>query len=296
MFSPSSIKGVIPPIATPLTGSEEVDSQGMAKLVNHLIAAEVDGIFVLGNSGEAPYLTQPDRAEAVEAAVEAAAGRVPVIAGVSDASTKKALEHCRAAVKAGADFVIATPPYYFDIKQEWIYEHMRAIGEEAGGRLLLYNVPQVISGIEPETVARLARSGLVVGIKDSADLTHLQQVVFETRGTNFRVLVGSEYCITAGLLLGAHGCTPSPASMHPRLYVELYRKTIQGEVPAALALQESANRFVDGLAFIPSWFSAVKMALFLMDICGPTAARPSPPVTPEETELLRQYLERWDLL
>jgi len=296
MFNRTSIKGVIPPIATPLTVTEEIDSKGMATLVNHLIAAEVDGIFVLGNNGEAPYLTQEDRVRAIESAVDAAAGRVPVIAGISDTSTKKVLQHCRAALKAGADFVISTPPYYFDLKQEWIYEHMRTIAEEASGRLLLYNVPQSIIGMDPELISRLAATGHAVGIKDSAELTHLQQVVFQTRGTDFTVLAGSEYCITAALLVGAHGCTPSPATIHPQLYVELCRRTIQGEIPEALALQEKANRFVDGFAFVPSWFSAMKMALFLMGICGPTAARPSPPLTPEEPQLLRQYLRQSDLL
>src|SRR5207245_1677065 len=104
--------GIIIPIATPLTSSEEVDKLGMRNLVNYLLAAGVHGIFTLGGTGEFPFLTDRERVRAVEAAVEAVNGRVPVIAGVSEISTKKAIENCRAAQKAGADFAIVTAPYF----------------------------------------------------------------------------------------------------------------------------------------------------------------------------------------
>lgn len=296
MFDRDSLKGIIPPIATPLTSAEEVDVQGMRNLVNYVLDAGAHGIFVLGSTGEFPFLTDRERARAVEAAVEAVNGRAPVIAGISEISTKKAIENCRAAQKAGADFVVATAPYFGRMQQEWVYEHVRAIAGETGARVMLYNVPQIIGDITPETVARLALLENVVGMKDSADLMHIQDVIFRTHGRDFRMLVGMEYFLVAGLLVGAHGGTPSPANIYPRLYVEMYATTVAGKTEEALALQERANRFVEVLDVFPSWMSTVKAALHLMGICGPTPAAPLPPLTADETDLLKAHLKRNGLL
>lgn len=296
MFDRSSIKGIVPPLATPLTPGEQVDTVGMRNLVNYLIDAGVHGIFVLGGTGEFPFLTERERVRAVEAAVEAVNGRVPVIAGISDISTKKAIEHCRAAQAAGADFVITTAPYFGRMPQEWIYQHVCRIANETGASLMLYNVPQLIGDINPETVARLAQLDNVIGMKDSADLMHIQDVIFRTRGRNFRMLEGMEYFLVAALLVGAHGGTPSPANIFPQIYVDMYNKTMAGKIEDALTLQERANRFVDVLDTIPSWSSALKMALHLMGICDPTVASPQPPATQQDTELLRRHLKEYGLL
>ena len=296
MFDRDSLKGIIPPIVTPLTPAEEVDAAGMRNLVNYLLDCGVHGVFVLGSTGEFPFLTDRERVRAVEAAVEAVNGRVPVIAGISDISSKKAIEHCRAAQIAGADFVIATAPYFGVIKQEWIYEHFRAISGETDARLMIYNVPQLINDITPETIARLAEIENVVGIKDSGPLEHIQEVVFRTRGRNFQVLEGMEYYLVAALLVGAHGGTPAPANIHPRPYVEMYNKTVAGKTDEALALQEQTNHFLDVFDAIPSWRSALKAALHLMGICGMTVAAPFPPATSEEIELLQAHLKQNGLL
>jgi 4-hydroxy-tetrahydrodipicolinate synthase len=296
MFDRDNLKGIIPPIATPLTPDEEVDVQGMRRLVSYLLEAGVHGVFVLGATGEFAYLRDRVRVRAIEAAVEAVNGRVPVIAGISDVSTRQVLEHCRAAQKAGADFVICTAPYYGLLKQQWIYEHVRTIAHETEARLLLYNVPPVATAINPETIAQLAEIENVVGMKDSADLIHIQDVLFRTRGRDFRMLTGLEYHLVAALLIGAHGGTPSPANIWPQTYVEMYEKSLAGRIEEAIVLQEAANRFVDLLDAMPSWTSTVKAALHLMGICGPTVAAPAPPLTDEETGLLRSHLSRYHLL
>jgi 4-hydroxy-tetrahydrodipicolinate synthase len=162
--------------------------------------------------------------------------------------------------------------------------------------VLLYNVPPLINDIEPATVARLAGHERILGMKDSAQLIHLQDVVFRTHDRNFRVLAGLEYHVVAALLVGAHGSTPSPANLIPKAYVDLFDATTSGDLPRAFALQESVNRFSDRLDEIPSWPSAVKGALSLMGICGPTVASPLPALTTEETDLVRAHLAQSGLL
>jgi 4-hydroxy-tetrahydrodipicolinate synthase len=296
MFELDSLKGIVPPIATPLTPDEKVDATGMRNLVNYLIEGGVHGLFVLGSTGEFPFLRDRERVRAVEAAVEASNGRVPVIAGISTVGTQQAIEHCRAAQKAGADFVVATAPFFGKMRQDWIYDHLCRIVSETGARLLLYNVPQITVDVNPDTIARLAEVQNIVGMKDSADLIHIQDVLFRTRGRNFHMLAGLEYHVVAALLVGAHGATPSPGNIWPQVYVEMYDKTLAGKTTEALALQERANRFVDVLDSIPSWTSTVKAALALMGICGPTVAAPAPLLTSEETELLRAHLKKYQLV
>ena len=298
MFDRASLRGIIPPIATPLTTGGEIDRSGMGRLVEHVLTAGCHGLFVLGSTGEFAFLTARQRREAVEAAVDAVAGRVPVIAGISAVGTQEAVDHCRAAMASGADFVMVTPPYFGSmvVRQEWIADHVLQIVAETDARVMLYNVPPLITDIDPRTVARLAEDDHIVGMKDSAPLLHVQDVLFRTREMGFRVLCGSEYHLAATLMVGAHGGTPSPANLIPRPYVELYEATVSGDVTRALALQEQVNRFSDTLDEIPSWPSAVKGALNLMGICGPTMAAPLPSLTAAELDLVRGHLERSGLL
>jgi 4-hydroxy-tetrahydrodipicolinate synthase len=298
VFDRDSIRGIIPPLATPLTPTEDVDRAGMGRLVEHVLDGGVHGVFVLGATGEYPFLDDRQRAEAIEATVDAVAGRVPVIAGISAIGTRQAIANCRVAQAAGADFAIVTVPYFgsMALEQDWIFEHVRAIAGETGAQVMLYNVPPLLRDMEPATIARLAEIDNVVGMKDSASIVHVQDVVFRTRGRNFRILAGLEYHLAAALLVGAHGGTPSPANLIPRRYVDLYEQSIAGETASAMATQEETNRFVDGLDAFPQWFSTVKAALHLMGICGPTAAAPLPRLTAEETERLRDHLTTNGLL
>jgi len=292
VFERESLRGIIPPLATPLTPAGEVDAGGMRRLVDHVLGAGVHGIFVLGSTGEFPFLTARQRVDVVAAAVEAVNGRVPVVAGISAVGTREAIEHGRAARKAGADFLIVTAPYFgrMAMPQEWIAQHVQSIADEAGAPLLLYNVPPLINDMEPPTIARLAEHPGIVGMKDSGSLIHVQDVIFRTRARSFRVLAGLEYHLVAAMLVGAHGGTPSPSNIIPRWYVEMYDLAVAGRVADALAAQERANRFVDRLDEIPCWPTAVKGALSLMGICGPTVAAPQPALTTEERDLLRDHL------
>lgn len=297
MFAAESLQGIIPPLLTPLTPAEEIDVQGLKSLISHLLEAGVHGVFVLGNMGEFALLTERSRVRAIEVTVETVNGRVPVIAGISDIGTKKVIEHCRVAQKAGADFVMATAPYYLPMQQDWVYSHFRQVALETGARLLIYNVPPVISSISPEIIARLAEIENVVGVKDSADITHVQEVIFRTRALGFRVFIGSAPLLAAGLLLGAHGGTCSPANIYPQIYLEIFQKVRAGKIEEALALQERANNFEDAIDSIArSPLTPPKMAAHLLGLCSPTAAAPYPPLTAAETEAVRAVLKRFGFL
>src|SRR5690348_11181528 len=112
------LRGIVPPMVTPLNDRDELDRAGVDRLIEHQIAAGVAGLFILGTTGEGPSLSYRLRYELVERTCEVVAGRVPVLVGITDTSVVEALELAEFAKGAGADAVVAAPPYYFALGQE----------------------------------------------------------------------------------------------------------------------------------------------------------------------------------
>ena len=212
MLDLNRFHGIFPPILTPLTDDEEVDHASLRRLVNYLIDGGVNGIWVTGTTGEFPAFDRAERAAIVATVVDAVAGRVPIIAGIGDASTRLAIGHGHEAVQAGIDAVALTPPYYYSNSQDELLEHYRAVRQAVDAPLLVYNIPQTVKvKLDVSTVLTLAAEGTVVGIKDSQnDLDWFRQLMYGARaqGNNFRGFLGTRYLIDAGLLAGAHGAIP----------------------------------------------------------------------------------------
>jgi 4-hydroxy-tetrahydrodipicolinate synthase len=231
------LHGVVPPILTPLNPDETIDLVSLRRLVAFLIESGVHGIWVLGTTGEFASFTRPERAEAVRVAVEAAGGRVPIVANISDAATRLAIEHGRDAAAAGADAVALLPPYYYLNEQDELLDHFRRVREAVDLPLLAYNIPQNVKAkFSVETILRLGEEGTIVGLKDSQnDLDWFRQVTTgaRQRGVRLRGFLGTRYLIDAGLLAGAHGAIPGVANVAPRLCVECYEAARRGDFEAA---------------------------------------------------------------
>ena len=298
-FDANSIKGIVPPIATPINKDESVDEQGMRNLVNFLIDQGAHGLFVLGGTGE--FYTFPDRekARAIEFVVDEAAGRVPVYAGITDMSTRRAIENAQVAQEKGADFVVSLPPFFFSMKQEWLYDFYTAIADEIDTPLMLYNILAPIhTNIRPETAKKLSERPDIVGIKDSEEFGHVQDVVNATGDDNFRVLSGQEYHLYACLNIGAVGGVLMFSNVCPRLCVDLYEKSVNGQKDEAIALQIKLNRLLADLVaanFSGGW-GIVKMSLSIRGICDKTVTHPMPTCTEEERPVLEKIMKKYGLL
>ena len=133
--------GIIPPLLTPRTADGEIDRAGLAALVDHLVAGGVHGIFVLGSSGEVPYLTNAERDLVLSAAIEAAAGRVPVLVGVSEQTTTRVLEEADRLLAIGGDAVVVTTPFYALSDAAEVERHLRAIAAHVSVPVFAYDVP-----------------------------------------------------------------------------------------------------------------------------------------------------------
>lgn len=170
------IRGIVVPLITPLRPDQTLDEDALGRLVESVIAAGVAGIFVLGSSGEGPVLPPQIREQVVREVKALASGRVPVLAGLFDLSTRSAAQEAQRLAAWGADAITVTAPYHFLHTQDEIYGHIASLALAAPIPTMIYNIPQMTKTIiEPETVARLAELPDVVRLKDSAgDMVRFQ--------------------------------------------------------------------------------------------------------------------------
>lgn len=233
MVNLDRLHGIFTPILTPLTDDEDVDHSSLRRLVNYLIDLGVHGIWATGTTGEFPCFDHVEREAILHTVVDAVAGRVPVIAGIGDASTRLAIAHGHAARRAGVDAVALTPPYYYVNSQDELLEHYRATRQAVDLPLLVYNIPQNVKArLEVPTVLTLAREGTVVGLKDSQnDLDWFRQVMIGTReaGLDFRGFLGTRILIDSGIIAGAHGAIPGISNVNAADCVAVYEAARRGD-------------------------------------------------------------------
>ncbi|MFF3763193.1 dihydrodipicolinate synthase family protein [Streptomyces sp. NPDC001922] len=303
---PAPLSGVVPPLCTPLTPDGEVDVPSLRALVEHFIGAGVTGLFALGSSGEAAYLSDGHRRTALATVVEAAAGRVPVLAGAIDTTTARVLDHARTAAGLGADGLVATAPFYTRTHPVEIADHFRRVRAGAGLPLFAYDIPVAVhTKLPAATVLDLAADGTLTGLKDSSgDDGALRRllVALRRRGLDrtFTVLTGSELAVDGALLAGAHGVVPGLGNVDPAGYVRLYGHARAGRwaeaaaeqdrLAALFALTDVGEESVMGRS--SSALGAFKAALHLLGVIGcPATAAPQVPLGEAATKAVCRFLE-----
>lgn len=229
--------GIFTPLITPITDHQSPDLRSLERLVEYQVAAGVHGLWVMGTTAEFAAFDEDERAALVETVVTCACGRVPVIANVSDASTRLAVRHARRALAAGVDAIAATPPYYYPHSQDEVLAHYREVRAAVDAELFVYNIPQTVRvRVELPTACTLAAEGTVAGIKDSQnDLEWFRQLTLFVRrhGLDFAAFAGTRSLIDAAVLAGAAGAIPSLANAFPSPCVAAYEAAVSGDLAAA---------------------------------------------------------------
>lgn len=243
--NPKLLRGVVPPVCTPFTADYEVDEKSLRRLINHLIDGGVHGLFVLGSTSEVAYLTDKRRADVIRIALDETAGRVPVVAGAIDMTTFRVNEHVRAAVEAGIDGIVLTAPFYVRTHPEEIALHFKLVKEACGDvPLYAYDIPVAANGVklETSTVLKMAKEGVIQGLKDSSgNDAGIRAVVLGAQKLglkDFVVLTGSELTVDSALMAGAHGVVPGIGNIDPVGYVKIFDYVAAGDYKAARAEQE----------------------------------------------------------
>ena len=294
---PKPLTGIVPPLVTPLRDRDTLDVAALERLLEHVLAGGVHGLFLLGTTGEGPSLSWRVKAEVVEHGCRLVAGRVPVLVGVTDPSFVDALRLAERAAAAGADAVVIAPPYYLPLDQTELAAFVERFAAASPLPVFVYHIPSLTKvGFEPETIRRLLDVPNVIGLKDSGRDMSYQHTVrsIVSRRPDFSQLVGPEELLAEAVLLGAHGAMCGGANMVPRLYVDLFDAARAGELDRARELHDRVIRISDALYTVggsgSSYFRGLKCALAIRGLCRDVLAEPYEPFGPVEREKIRARL------
>ncbi|MCL4759036.1 MAG: 4-hydroxy-tetrahydrodipicolinate synthase [Rhodocyclaceae bacterium] len=224
------ITGSIVAIVTPMLEDGRLDFERLRGLIDFHVAEGTDGIVIVGTTGESPTVNVEEHCELIRAAVEHAAGRIPVIAGTGANSTREAVELARFAAKAGADAHLSVVPYYNKPTQEGLYRHFRTIAEAVELPLILYNVPgRTVADLSNDTALRLAEIPTIVGIKDATGSIDRACDLADRAPEGFALYTGDDMTALAFLMLGGHGAISVTANVAPRAMHELCSAAREGD-------------------------------------------------------------------
>jgi 4-hydroxy-tetrahydrodipicolinate synthase len=289
-------------MVTPLRDQDHLDEPGLERLIGHLLAGGVHGLFILGSTGEAPNLSHPLRRELVTRACRIVAGRVPVLVGVTDTSFTEMLELSRHSADAGASALVFTTPYYFPMSQEELLGYVRRIVPQLPLPVMLYNMPRMTKVLfEPATIRQLLDLPQIVGVKDSgADLAYFEQVVeIAKQRTDWAVFVGPERFLAETIRRGGHGGVNGGANLSPRLLVDLYDAAVARDEPRLAELQKkltTLGQIQNSIQHASALFKGLKCALSLMGICSDVVAEPFTRFEGADRERIRAVLAEVGLL
>jgi 4-hydroxy-tetrahydrodipicolinate synthase len=291
------IRGIIPPVATPMKANEDLDLPRLRWFLDHLISNGVHGIFVLGTNSEFYALDEKEKQEEVATAVAHVNKRVPVYAGTGAETTREAVRLTKMAEREGADGVSVITPYFVNPSQQEIYDHYRRVAENTALPVVLYNNPGTCGGvkIDVDTVARLAQIPNILAVKDSSgDLQNTNEFL-RVVPERFSVLMGRDTLIYPAMIFGARGAVPATANIAPALLVEIYEAFERGDHAAAKAAQLRLNplRLALTLGTAPG---GVKAALSLMGLSIGPSRSPVNPLPPDKQQKMRQVLQQMGLV
>lgn len=293
-----ALKGVVPPMVTPLSDPSRLDVAGTERLVEHILAGGVHGLFLLGTTGEGTDLPYDVRHELVRRVCAQVNGRVPVLVGVTDTVLDESLRLAETAAAAGASGVVAAPPYYFAPGQPELVAYYTALADRLPLPLYLYNMPsQVKVSLAVSTVEELSRHANIHGLKDSSgNIGYFNACRYAMRARpDFSILIGPEEAMGEVVLMGASGGVAGGANLFPRLFTDLYDAAVAKDVDRVRTLQERvmhvSSRLYGVGQYNSSFVKGVKCVLSLMGICGDTLAGPREPFNAADRALIRARLE-----
>jgi 4-hydroxy-tetrahydrodipicolinate synthase len=285
-------------MVTPLDQDHSLDQKGLERLVEHLIAGGVHGIFILGTTGEAPNLPYSVRSELIEQTCKLVGSRVPVIVGITDTSYQDAIRMAAKAYECGALAVVAAPPYYFQVAQSDLLQYFKRMASDSPLPLFLYNAPlNTRLWIDVPTVIEAAAEPNIVGLKDSGlNMGYFHAVREGVRSRpDFSLLVGPDDLLAEAVLLGAHGGMAGGSNVNPRLCVDLYEAAVAHDVKRVAALHQQVIRF-DSAVYRSAEdphnpLRGLKAALSIMGICGVEMTPPLRPISNAERDGIQRYLQ-----
>jgi 4-hydroxy-tetrahydrodipicolinate synthase len=249
-----TLSGSICALATPFrSGDGAVDLDAYGRLIDHQLAGGTRALVAAGSTGEAAALDDAEFSSLLEFAAAHIAGRVPLLAGTGLPATRKTIAQTRRAAAAGVDYALVVAPAYVRPTQEGMLRHFSEVADQGGLPVVLYNVPtRTASDLRPETVARLAGHGNIVGIKEAvADEARMNELL-ALKSARFSVLSGDDGTAMRALLAGADGVISVAANVAPQLFELMCSAARSGDRSAAEALDRRLQPLYDVLGLEPN--------------------------------------------
>ena len=267
------LSGIIPPLVTPLINNETLDVESLERLIEHLIAGGVHGLFILGTTGEEQSLSYAIRKEMIVQSARINHGRLPLLVCISDTSIVESIRLAGVAADNGADGVVSAPPYYFATGQPELAQFYEELVPQLPLPVFLYNMPSHVKvSFAPDTVYRIAQNQQVVGFKDSsANAVYFQSVMYKMKERpDFAMLCGPEEMTGELVLMGAHGGINGGANMFPELYVAMYEAASSRDINRVLDLQQLIMQISSTIYTVgkhgSSYLKGLKCALAMLGI------------------------------
>lgn len=299
------ISGIVPPLAIPLKDGQ-LDTASLERHIERMIAAGIDGLFVLGSSGEVVFSTDERRDQILRETKRIVAGRVPLLAGVIDTETERVIEHIRQADEIGVDAVVATAPFYALQGVTEIRRHFELLREATDTPIWAYDIPVCVHWKLPNhLVMELAKAGVLAGVKDSSGddvgFRFLSRENTEA-GHPLQLLTGHEVVVDGAYMSGADGCVPGLGNVDPAGYVRQWRAYQAGDWDTVRSEQDRLADLmtivkVHGVAGFGAGIGAFKTALQLLDVFDTNEMpRPVAALNNENIEHVRTVLQKTGML
>jgi dihydrodipicolinate synthase/N-acetylneuraminate lyase len=286
----AQFRGVFPYLVSPLDAAGDVKSGVLARLCDDLIVAGVHGLSPLGSTGEFAYLSWPQRRRVVEVVLEAAKGRVPVVAGVASTTIADAISQAREYERMGCDGILAILEAYFPIADEGVYAYFKGIAEAVSLPIVLYTNPSFQrSDLTLTVIERLSRIPNIRYIKDASSNTGRLLSIIDQVDGRMQVFAASAHIPACVMLIGGIGWMAGPACVAPRQSVELYELCRRGDWAAAMERQHRLWTLNQAFAKY-NLAACIKGGLHLQ---GYDVGAPLPPqaaLTPEGVDEVRRAL------
>ena len=289
------LRGSITALVTPMAG-DAVDEDRLGDFVEWQIANGTHGLVPVGTTGESPTLSHDEHHRVVEICVQAAKGRVPVIAGAGSNNTREAVELAIHAEKSGADAVLVVTPYYNKPNQEGLYQHFKAVNDAIGLPIIIYNIPpRSVIDMSIETMKRLYELKNIVGVKDATGNVARVSTQRASLGDDFIQLSGEDMTALAAMAAGSHGCISVSANVAPRACADMQEACLSGDYATALKLQDRLVPLHQALFLEPNP-TGPKYALSVLGRMSEQTRLPMVPLTEPTREAIRSAMTHAGLL
>ena len=286
------LKGSLVALITPMNQDGSINYEQLHDLIDWHIENGTDGIVTVGTTGESATLPVEEHLAVIEATVKHVSKRVPVIAGTGANNTVEAIALSKAAEQAGADYTLSVVPYYNKPSQEGIYQHFKAIAEATSIPMVIYNVPgRTVVSMSNDTILRLAEIPNIVGVKEASGNIGNNIELINSVPEGFAVFSGDDPTGLPFMLCGGHGVVTVAANVAPKLFADMCRAALEGDIATARRLNEQLIPIYNTMFCEPSP-AAPKWGLSLLGKCEPHVRLPLVALTEAGQAKVRAALEK----